>query len=238
MKVKNIGFVFTVTLTLIFIFILNNIYIPLGLSSNNIVKAVEKESITVLLDPGHGGIDSGAVSKDGIMEKDINLKISNKLKDKLLGKGYKVVMTRYEDKGLYTDCGRIRKKKIEDLDNRCKLKEDSKCNMFISIHLNMFPQSKYYGAQVWYSKNENSRRFAGILQKNLVNDLDNSNNRKEKAAFDSYKVLRCKDSMPSVLIECGFLSNTEEKNKLLKDEYQDKIAECIKKSINEYYSLN
>lgn len=225
------------TLTLVVIFLLNNIFIPLGLHSN-IVKAVEKKSITVLLDPGHGGIDSGAVSKDGIMEKDINLKISNKLKDKLLKKGYKVVMTRNEDKGLYTDEGRIRKKKVEDLDNRCKLKENSKCDIFISIHLNMFPQSKYYGAQVWYSKNENSRKLAGVLQKNLVNDLDNSNNRKEKAAFDSYKVLRCKDYIPSVLIECGFLSNVEEKDKLLKDEYQDKIAECIEKSIDEYYSLN
>ncbi len=237
MKRKNINFVFNIILTLVVIFVLNNICIPLGLDSN-IVKAVDKKNITVLLDPGHGGIDSGAVSKDGIMEKDINLKISNKLKDKLLKKGYKVVMTRYDDKGLYTDDGRIRKKKIEDLDNRCKLKEDSKCNMFISIHLNMFPQSKYYGAQVWYSKNENSRKLAAILQKNLVNDLDNNNNRKEKAAFDSYKVLRCKDHMPSVLIECGFLSNAEEKDKLLKNEYQDKIAECIEKSINEYYSLN
>ena len=182
LKRKNINFVFNIILTLVVIFVLNNICIPLGLDSN-IVKAVDKKNITVLLDPGHGGIDSGAVSKDGIMEKDINLKISNKLKDKLLKKGYKVVMTRYDDKGLYTDDGRIRKKKIEDLDNRCKLKEDSKCNMFISIHLNMFPQSKYYGAQVWYSKNENSRKLAAILQKNLVNDLDNNNNRKEKAAF-------------------------------------------------------
>ncbi|MFL0196137.1 N-acetylmuramoyl-L-alanine amidase CwlD [Clostridium sp. WILCCON 0269] len=231
------NFVFAVLLTLIFIFTLDIIYMPFGISSN-IVKASQKDDIIILLDPGHGGIDSGAVSKDGIMEKEINLKISNKLKDKLSKRGYKVFMTRYEDQGLYTDEGKIRKKKVEDLNNRCKLKEDSKCHMFISIHLNMFPQSKYYGAQVWYSKNENSKKLAGILQKNLVSDLDKNNNRKEKAAFDSYKVLRCKDNMPSILVECGFLSNTEEKDKLMKDEYQDKIAECIVRSINEYYSSN
>lgn len=237
MNTKSVNFILSLTLMIIFIFILNNIYIPMGLNFS-VVKAMEKKDIIILLDPGHGGIDSGAISRDGIMEKDINLKISNKLKDKLLKEGYKALMTRSQDEGLYIDEGKIRKKKIEDLNNRCKLKEDSKCNMFISIHLNMFPQSKYYGAQVWYSKNENSKKLAGILQKNLVNDLDNNNNRKEKAAFDSYKVLRCKDNMPSVLIECGFLSNNEEKNELLKDEYQDKIAECIKKSITEYYCLN
>lgn len=192
----------------------------------------------ILIDPGHGGIDSGAVSKDGVMEKEINLKIGKKLKDKLLKKGYKVFMTREEDKGLYTPGGRIRKKKVEDLGNRCKLKESTKCDMFISIHLNMFPQSKYCGAQVWYSKNENSKKLAGILQNNLISDLDKDNNRKEKAALNSYKVLRGNNSIPSVLVECGFLSNTEEKNKLLKDEYQDKIAESIAKSVDDYYLSN
>ncbi|OAA94846.1 germination-specific N-acetylmuramoyl-L-alanine amidase precursor [Clostridium coskatii] len=199
---------------------------------------VTKESSTILIDPGHGGIDSGAISKDGIMEKEINLKISNKLKDKLLKEKFKVVMTREKDEGLYTDDGRIRKKKVEDLNNRCELKKSTKCNMFISIHLNMFPQTKYYGAQVWYSKNDNSKKLAYILQKNLVNDLDKNNNRKEKAAKNSYKVLRCEDTRPSVLIECGFLSNAQEKNKLVTDEYQNKIADSIARSVKEYYSSN
>lgn len=199
---------------------------------------VTKESSTILIDPGHGGIDSGAISKDGIMEKEINLKISNKLKDKLLKEKFKVVMTREKDEGLYTDDGRIRKKKVEDLNNRCELKKSTKCNMFISIHLNMFPQTKYYGAQVWYSKNDNSKKLAYILQKNLVNDLDKNNNRKEKAAKNSYKVLRCEDTRPSVLIECGFLSNAQEKSKLVTDEYQSKIADSIARSVKEYYSSN
>ena len=127
----------------------------------------------ILLDPGHGGIDGGAVSKNGIHEKDINLNISKKLKVLLQKQGYTVVMTREVDEGLYSkEKARIRKKKIEDLNNRCKIKKESKCNLFISIHLNMFPQSKYYGPQVWYSNNDNSKFFANILQKNLIKDLN------------------------------------------------------------------
>lgn len=190
---------------------------------------------TILIDPGHGGIDGGAVAKSGIMEKDINLKIGLKLKERLIEEGYKVVMTREEDKGLYKDEGRIRKKKIEDLENRCKIKKDSNCDMFISIHLNAFPESKYHGAQVWYSKNVDSRKLARIVQENLKKDLDSSNNRMEKAALDSYKILRSNDDMPSVLIECGFLSNIDEEERLKSDEYQNKIANAVTKSVKLYY---
>ena len=223
-----------VILLILIICSINMVCPSLVLGNENITK----ESITILIDPGHGGIDSGAISKDGTMEKEINLKISNKLKDNLLKEKFKVVMTREKDEGLYTNDGRIRKKKVEDLNNRCELKKSTNCNMFISIHLNMFPQPKYYGAQVWYSKNENSKKLAYILQKNLVNDLDKNNNRKEKAAKNCYKVLRCEDTRPSVLIECGFLSNVQEKNKLITDEYQSRIADSIARSVKEYYSSN
>lgn len=190
----------------------------------------------ILIDPGHGGIDGGAVIKDGTMEKDINLKISLKLRDRLTSAGYKVVMIREEDKGLYEDDGRIRKKKIEDLNNRCKIKKDSNCDMFISIHLNMFTESKYYGSQVWYSRNKDSQRLAKLIQGNFKSDLDSSNNRMEKPALDDYKVLRCNDDMPGVLIECGFLSNAVEAEKLKSDEYQSKIADSIEKSVKMYYN--
>lgn len=194
-----------------------------------------KEKV-ILIDPGHGGVDGGASGKGGAMEKDINLKISLKLKDELIKEGYEVVMIRAEDKGLYIDEGRIRKKKLEDLNNRVKMKKDSNCDMFISIHLNAFPESKYYGAQVWYSRNKDSQRFARIVQQNLRTDLDPNNDRHEKSALDSYKVLRVNDDMPSVLIECGFLSNQMEEQKLVTDEYQNKIAKSIVKSVQMYYS--
>lgn len=212
-----------------------NIKFSASVVKNKIHNNNGKDKV-ILVDPGHGGIDGGAVSKSGIMEKDINLRIGLKLRDKLINEGYKVIMTREEDKGLYEDEGRIRKKKIEDLNNRCKIKDESNCDMFISIHLNAFPESKYYGAQVWYSRNRDSQKLARIIQENLKNDLDSSNNRKEKAALDSYKVLRNNDDMPSVLVECGFLSNVVEEQKLSNEEYQSKIAESITKSIKSYYN--
>ncbi len=199
------------------------------------VNISDKKDLTILIDPGHGGIDGGASSNSSTMEKDINLKIGLKLKDKLKNQGYKVTMTREEDKGLYEDNGKIRKKKIEDLNNRCKIKKESNCNMFISIHLNMFPESKYYGAQVWYSRNIESEKLAKITQQNFIVGLDPNNKRQEKPALDSYKVLRCNDTMPSILVECGFLSNPVEEQKLKSDEYQEKISQCLIKSINDYY---
>lgn len=209
-------------------------------STKNVVcKAYNKENIDkiILVDPGHGGIDGGAVSKIGTLEKDINLKISLKLKDQLEKKGFKVVMTRCEDKGLYSESGRIRAKKIEDLNNRCKLKESTNCDVFISIHLNMFEQSKYYGAQVWYSKEGESSEFAHIIQGNLKKDLDNNNNRKEKCANGAYKILRSYDYIPSVLVECGFLSNLAEEEKLKTDSYQEEIAKSLTKSIEEFFNM-
>jgi N-acetylmuramoyl-L-alanine amidase len=145
-----------------------------------------KEKKIILIDPGHGGIDGGAESKSGTIEKNINLSISLKLKKILEKNNFKVIMTREEDKGLYTENGTIRKKKHEDLENRCKIKQESHCDMFVSIHLNMFPQSKYYGAQVWYSNSEESKKLAHIIQENLKEDLQGNNKRIEKPAKGQY----------------------------------------------------
>lgn len=199
------------------------------------VFAEENTQKIILLDPGHGGIDGGAVSKNGTVEKDINLSIAKKLKKNLEQNGCKVIMTREDDIGLYSDKGRIRDKKIEDLNNRCKMKKESNCDVFISIHLNMFEQSQYYGAQVWYAKEGESIELAHILQQNLIKDLNNNNKRKEKCAKGEYKILRCYSHIPSVLVECGFLSNQEEEEKLKTDSYQEKIAVSLANSIEEFF---
>lgn len=195
---------------------------------------LEESNKTILLDPGHGGVDGGGVSRSGALEKDINLSISMKTKEQLSKAGFTAIMTREHDKGLYTDDGTIRKKKIEDLNNRCNMKRESNCDLFISIHQNLFPESKYKGAQVWYADNDESRKLAAILQKNLREGLDPENNRVQKPAGNAYKILRC-ETMPSVIIECGFLSNAEEESKLKSEDYQNKIAEVITKSVKEYY---
>lgn len=195
----------------------------------------EKDKL-ILIDPGHGGIDGGAVGKSGVLEKDINLIIGKKVKLLLEKEGYKVIISREEDKGLYTDGGTIRKKKIQDLENRLKLKKESNCDMFISIHLNAFPQTQYYGAQVWYGDNEESRNLAQIIQNNFRENIDKNNKRVQKPAGNSYRILRDNGETAAVIIECGFLSNIEEESKLKTDEYQEKIADTIVKSVNQYYS--
>lgn len=202
----------------------------------NNLKFVTENKKVILIDPGHGGIDGGAQSKNGTVEKNINLIISLKLKKSLEKQGFKVIMTREDDNGLYSDSGKIRKKKNEDLDNRCKMKDETGCNMFVSIHLNMFPQSQYYGSQVWYSSNPESQKVAHVMQENLRIDLKDDSKRVEKAALNSYKILRCGKDVPSVIVECGFLSNSSDESKLKTDSYQQKIADSLCKSIKSYYS--
>lgn len=187
----------------------------------------------ILIDPGHGGRDGGGSSKSGIVEKEVNLEISLKLREKLKEMGYEVIMTRDCDKGLYSPSAKNKKK--EDLANRCKLKKDSNCDLFISVHQNMFPESKYYGAQVWYTDNGYSKKLARMVQENLKMDLSDNNNRLEKPARDDYRILRCQPEKPGVLVECGFLSNTEEAEKLAKNDYQQKIADSLARSIKQYF---
>ena len=198
-------------------------------------EIVRNGSKIILIDAGHGGMDGGTSSKNGTVEKNINLSIATKLKENLQKIGYKVVMTREEDASLYSKNTTIRQRYTEDLRKRCELKVSSNCDLFISIHLNYFTQSKYSGAQVWYSDYKDSSTLAGFMQKNLKVDLDPSNNRVQKPAKTAYKILRENDIMPSVLVECGFLSNLEEEQKLKTPEYQVKIAESISKSISEFY---
>jgi len=191
----------------------------------------------ILIDSGHGGMDGGTSSKNGTVEKDINFSIALKLKEKLQKSGYEVVMTREEDTGIYSKNGTIRERYREDLKKRCDLKKSSNCDMFISIHLNYFTESKYYGAQVWYSDYKDSASLASAIQKNFRIDLDPSNKRVEKPAKTAYKILRENDNMPSVIVECGFLSNDEEEQKLKSSEYQEKIAGSLNKSIDEFFKV-
>lgn len=230
MNIKKRSFIKSLGILLLSITIFN-----FGIIGYNTAYAEEGEKKVILIDPGHGGIDGGAVSKKGTLEKDITLLISQKLKGELEKNGYKVYMTREEDKGLHGDTGTVRNKKNEDLTNRCKKKKETNCDMFLSIHLNMFPQSKYYGAQVWHANDEESKKLGAILQNTLVEELDPKNNRKEKVGLE-YKILKDGHKAPSAIIECGFLSNPEEEEKLKTEDYQKELAEAITKAVNKYYS--
>lgn len=201
---------------------------------NNYIETWQQQKV-ILLDPGHGGMDGGASSKDGLLEKNINLEIGLKTKELLENEGYKVLMTREEDKWLCTEGGTIRKRKLEDLESRYRMKNESGCDMFLSIHLNHFTQTKYYGAQVWYGDNDKSKSLARLLQKSFKENLDNNNERLEKPAKNSYRILKDSGNMPVVIAECGFLSNVEEAKKLNSKEYQQKIAEAMVEAINIYF---
>lgn len=193
------------------------------------------EQKVILIDPGHGGFDGGAQSKTGTIEKGINLEISQKLKNNLEGKGYKVVMTREGDEGLYSKGTTIREKKREDLKKRSEMKKETNCDIFISIHQNMFAQSKCYGAQVWYASNDQSAKLAKNIQESLKETVDDNNKRIEKAAGESYLILRDKYEGASVLVECGFLSNPEEEIRLKSEEHQNKIVEGLSLAIDRYF---
>ncbi len=189
----------------------------------------------IIIDAGHGGIDGGAIGKSGTIEKNINLDISKKLKAYIECGGDTCIMIREVDEGLYSEYGTIRNKKNEDLKNRKEIIKGYKADLFISIHLNSFPQSQYYGAQVFYPEdNEGSKLLAKRVQEELLVLLNRGNKRVEKES-DSYYILK-NNPVPSILVECGFLSNPEEE-KLLKDsEYQSKIAWAAYKGIMRYFT--
>lgn len=195
----------------------------------------EENNKVIVIDPGHGGIDGGAKSENGVIEKDINLSISLKTKAALESKGYKVIMTRSEDVGLYTEGKKVREKKIEDLGNRVKIKKENKCGAFISIHQNMFPQKNCKGAQVWSANNEPSQKLGKIIQQKFKEEVDQNNKREAKVAKKEYKILNDGYEGASVIVECGFLSNPEECELLGKEDYQNKIANTLANAIDEYF---
>lgn len=192
----------------------------------------------ILIDPGHGGVDGGAVSANGTIEKDITLEISLKLRDELKKKGFKVFMTREEDKGLYGNEETIRKKKYVDLAKRTKMKQDVGCDAFVSIHLNKFAQTQYYGAEIYHSKREDSKQLASVIMNKLKSELKDGNRREIKPAGTRFKILREQDNMAGIIIECGFISNPREEKLLKTAEYQKKLAKIIAEGILEYYKSN
>ena len=183
---------------------------------------------TVIIDPGHGGADGGAVGIDGVIEKDINLSIALKLRDMLTLQGYEVLMTREEDI-MTCDPGveGIAKQKKSDMRNRLKLMNEHPEAIVLSIHQNLFEQEQYHGAQMFYGKNHPfSKMLAQALQDTFVKNLQPENLREiKKGEKDLY--LLWESENPIVLVECGFLSNGEECEKLQQDEYQGQVAFTI-----------
>ncbi|MDI9496195.1 MAG: N-acetylmuramoyl-L-alanine amidase [Bacillota bacterium] len=232
---KRLNFIFALAITLI---MLISIFQNIKKTAETIDAADNKpDRIKILIDPGHGGVDQGASGDMKVAEAPINLAISKKLMSFLEGTGFEVEMTRYDDEGLYTNLsGTIRDKKNEDLKNRVELINQSGADLVISVHLNSFPQKQYYGAHVFYQKNNEpiTKPAAETIQESMKNILDKSNSRVPQVK----KGIKIMDDtkVPVILIECGFLSNNDEERKLISADYQEKTAWAIFTGLLMYFN--
>ncbi len=200
--------------------------------SKNLEERVSSEKVkskkqTVVLDAGHGGMDSGKVGVNGALEKDINLVIAKMVKKELEKKDIRVIMTRTKDECLAKDSSG--NQKIQDMRARVELINKSKPVMAVSIHQNSFHQSNVKGAQVFYFKHSDKGEKNAVIMQEILRSVDVGNT-KEPKADDTYYLLK-KTEVPILIVECGFLSNPEEAEKLSGEEYQKQMAKGIAEGI-------
>ena len=182
---------------------------------------------TIYLDAGHGGVDNGA-TVNNVHEKDLNLQIVYKLKETLTSAGATVLLTRKDDNDISNPNALYRKK--SDFDNRIKLINNSNADLYISIHQNIYQNKKYSGPQVFYVKD--NQKLAEIIQNTLNKYLNTKRKVKTINNTYMYKLLKKK----GILIECGFISNDNERYKLKTEEYQLELSKIITEGIITYYS--
>lgn len=195
------------------------------------IAAKKQKEYTIMVDPGHGGADPGKVGINQALEKDINLSIAHKLRKLLEKEGIHVVMTREQDAGLYDE--NAGSKKAQDMKRRCALIEETAPIFTVSIHQNSYHEEYVNGAQVfYYTYSDEGKKIAECLQQQLIDDIDPSNTRAAKANDTYYLLIHT--STPTVIVECGFLSNSKEADLLTQDSYQDKMAQSICAGVVKY----
>ena len=193
---------------------------------------------TLIIDAGHGGEDGGAVSDSGVLEKDINLIISKQTADLFNFLGFDVIKTRTQDTSLSTDGDTVRSRKVADMKKRLEIFNSSENNVIISIHQNKFTESKYHGTQIFYSPNNTNSKTLAENIKNIVKILLQPENERECKASDRGIYLLKNTYNPAVIVECGFLSNKDECNKLTTTSYQKQISYSIAMGFLNYYNTN
>lgn len=204
------------------------------LAANRVSGAAD--DLCILIDPGHGGMDGGAIAGDGTMEKHINLAIGKDLYDLFVLWGYPVRYTRMTDVSIHdADAVGTRGIKVSDMRNRLKMYEES--DVIISVHQNHFSSEKYDGTQVFYSANdERSMQLANTVRESVIARVQPDNKREVKRATDGIYLLH-HTTRPSILVECGFLSNARECEKLKTAEYQQQMAFAVFSGYWEYEML-
>ena len=179
---------------------------------------------TVIVDPGHGGVDGGATSCTGVLESQFNLDISLRLHDVLHLLGSRSVLTRTVDESIHTEGSTIATRKVSDLKQRVKIANQTPGAVFISIHQNYYPDSQCFGPQVFFAPTDGSHAIAMELQHLLLQTLDPHSHRQAKKADGIYLMQHV--TCPAVLVECGFISNPQEEAKLRTKEYQIQLC-CV-----------
>jgi len=193
---------------------------------------VPKPTHTIVIDAGHGGRDDGCSGVNGTKESVINLKISKALKNYLETLGINVILTRSDSNGLYEATADNYKQ--SDMAKRIEIIEEASPDMVISIHQNSFSDSSQCGAQAFYQEgDERSKAFAESVQSQLISQLPNA---RSEANFGDYYLLK-ESNVSSVLIECGYLTNSEEEQLLNSTEYQNKVAYSIMCGVVKYFQL-
>lgn len=189
----------------------------------------------IIVDPGHGGIDGGAVSKLGLLEKDVSLNISLTLRDYLQESGALVIMSREEDRDLAeSSISGVRNRKVADLKKRVQLVNETGGDLFVSLHLNAIPSPRWSGAQTFYNRAiDENEKVAKFIQEEIRTNLKNTN-RFAKPIANVYLLKYAK--IPGALVEVGFLSNPTEAELLNTTAYQQKIAASIYQGILRYYT--
>ena len=195
-------------------------------------EKVEVKENTVIIDPGHGGSDPGKVGINGALEKDVNLSVAKKVKKKLEKKGYEVIMTREKDEMQSEE--NSNNQKVQDMKARVDLINETVPAVTVSIHQNSYTSEEVHGAQVFYYSHSKEGEKAALLMQEALLAVEPENTRQAKAN-DTYYLLK-RTKVPTIIVECGFLSNAEEADQLISEEYQEKLAAAIVSGIEEYLS--
>lgn len=193
--------------------------------------AKEQEKTCIVIDAGHGGWDPGKKGINGAEEKVLNLQIAMRLKKLLEAEGIEVVLTRKDDGGLYQEGDN--NKKVQDMRKRCEIIKEAMPVFTISIHQNSYPEEYVKGAQTfYYGKSPEGKELAELIQASMIERLDKENHRAAKAN-ESYYMLK-RTPTPTVIVECGFLSNSQEAELLTDESYQEKAAWAIHMGVMQY----
>lgn len=226
---KKALFIFFSVFLLVSIFILQEV----KLASSS--QLIENEFPVIIIDAGHGGEDGGAVGADGTNEKDINLSIALKLNDILTVLGYETRMVRTTDISIHNEgADTIRERKSSDIRNRAAIMEEYENCLYISVHQNKYEDSSIWGAQTFYSPNDDaSKSLAQFIQTSVAAQIQPDNKRQIKESGTSIYVLY-NATKPAVMVECGFISNPNELSQLKTEEYQSKMAFSISTGIMNY----